>query len=181
VTPVERIELNRDLSALADGDRSSFNRVYHRVWPVIRSYAAKLLENHSDSEDAAQESLLKVFSRAADYRKDADALTWIYTLTTYECMTIRQKRRRRREDTDDSKFNQLESKHLGPEEQILTEDLRAAVRRALDDLSETDRETIVSMIYETTRPDVKAATFRKRLERALARFSSVWETKYGDT
>src|SRR5713226_4103738 len=60
---------------IADGDRSAFSAVYKTLWPVLRAFVARQLQP-SDSEDVAQEALLKVLGRASDFDPEREALTW---------------------------------------------------------------------------------------------------------
>ena len=40
----ERDTLQRDLVALADGDREAFHPVFVRLWPLLRGFAARALD-----------------------------------------------------------------------------------------------------------------------------------------
>jgi len=176
----EKKELSRHMALLAMGDRGAFETVFTLAWPVLRSFSTKFLGSPSDGEDAAQEALLKIFGRAAQYRPDLDALAWMLTLTAFECRTLRQKKRRRKEENieEGSTMNSLKSETNDPEAEILKDQLQKALDDALSTLSDSDRETIMISILDKDRPDIPAATFRKRLERALSRFKEVWGEKY---
>jgi RNA polymerase sigma-70 factor, ECF subfamily len=58
-------------------------------------------------------------------------------------------------------------------------DLVRAALAALDALSPRDIETIASAVTDHPREAIAPATFRKRLERALARFRSSWRSRHG--
>jgi RNA polymerase sigma-70 factor (ECF subfamily) len=60
----------------------------------------------------------------------------------------------------------------------LARDLDAALEGALHELSERDRETLHAFA-RGERPEVAGATFRKRVERSLARLRAVWRLKHG--
>lgn len=40
----QRCLLNKKMQSLAEGDRSSFSAVYEVAWPVVRSFALRLLK-----------------------------------------------------------------------------------------------------------------------------------------
>jgi len=65
-----------------------------------------------------------------------------------------------------------------PEDVALARDLEAALDGALQGLSDRDRETLLHFA-QGERPEVAAATFRKRVERALQRLRAVWRHKHG--
>ncbi|HEX8951008.1 MAG TPA: sigma factor, partial [Polyangia bacterium] len=93
----QRTELQRCLSRLADGDRAAFRPVFDLAWPCAREVAARMMRQEADADDAAQAALLKLFERASEFDPARDALAWIVGIVSYECLTLRRKRTRRRE------------------------------------------------------------------------------------
>src|SRR5215813_612631 len=85
------------MARLADGDRSAFSTVYQALWPVLRAFVARQLPM-PDSEDAAQEALLKVFARASEFDPERDALSWALGIAAFEIRSTRKRSLRRRED-----------------------------------------------------------------------------------
>lgn len=174
-----RIEMTRLMVKLADGDRSAFEPLFALAWPAVRNFAARTLVDPSLGEDAAQAALLKVFERASSFRADGDALTWIITITAYECRTLRKAMLRRREANDGAAVvDAMAYEGSTPEQKSIANNLSHAVREVIADLKDVDRETIMAILEDDARPDLPGATFRKRLERALSRFKGVWEDKH---
>src|SRR5438093_12134333 len=93
--PGERAELRRLMERLADGDRAAFAPVFSLLWPRLRAFAVRFA-GPADGEDAAQAALLKVFSRASEYDRQRDALTWVLAIAFWECRSLRRKRSRER-------------------------------------------------------------------------------------
>ena len=62
---------------------SVFDEVYAALWPVITAFCGKMLSG-ADAEDAAQQALLKVFSRASTFDRTGDAFTWAVTIATWK-------------------------------------------------------------------------------------------------
>jgi DNA-directed RNA polymerase specialized sigma24 family protein len=79
-----RAELQRGLTRLADGDREAFDAVFARPWPAVHALAARYLPP-ADVDDAAQNALLKLFERAAEFDPERDAVAW-------EIRTVRRRR-----------------------------------------------------------------------------------------
>lgn len=94
----ERAQLNAQMIRLADGDRGAFDVIFDMTWPLVHRFARKMTSASPEAEDIAQTALTKVFSRASEFRRDGDALSWILGITAFECKTARQKAKRRRED-----------------------------------------------------------------------------------
>src|SRR5258706_369094 len=61
---VPQSDLQRLVERLADGDRSAFHPVFEYLWPLLRRFAARHL-GPGEADDVAQETLLRVFRRAA--------------------------------------------------------------------------------------------------------------------
>jgi RNA polymerase sigma-70 factor (ECF subfamily) len=64
-----------------------------------------------------------------------------------------------------------------PEEAAIDRDLRAAAEAVLGELRPIDVETILAIA--SGQQAVQGATFRKRVERALARFRLAWRARHG--
>ncbi|HET7452999.1 MAG TPA: sigma factor, partial [Thermoanaerobaculia bacterium] len=94
-----RAALQRELTALARGDRTAFDALFGRTWPLVRGFAAKTLPA-AEAEDAAQESMLRIFARASEFDPSRDALAWILGIAGWQIRTHRTRARRRREESD---------------------------------------------------------------------------------
>jgi RNA polymerase sigma factor (sigma-70 family) len=161
---------------LADGDRAAFEPIYEALWPVVRRFAERTLAGSPDAEDAAQVAFMKLFSRVSEFDPRRDAVTWVLGVAAHECRSFRQKQRRRREDP--ASGPERPASDSSPEDAVLARDLRAAMTEALGDLSASDAATLRALLDEQ-RPPVAAATFRKRVERALTRLRTAWSSRNG--
>src|SRR6188768_3808799 len=81
----------------ADGERAAFQALFDALWPVLLAFTARALPQTADAEDAAQQAMLKVFSRIADFDRRRDGVSWALGIASYEVMTVRKQRSRRRE------------------------------------------------------------------------------------
>lgn len=172
-----RKHVNSLMSRLADGDRSVFDEVYAALWPVMTAFCGRMLSG-SDAEDATQQALLKVFSRASTFDRTGDAFTWAITIATWEVRTIQKQMTRSRttfvekQDTADPADS--------PEALTSREELVTAARHVLGTLSESDQQTLVATFNDENPASVPGATFRKRRERALVRLKEAWRKVYGN-
>ena len=171
-----REALQRGMTALADGDRSAFDAVFAALWPVLRRFAERALQDPAAAEDAAQSALVKVFARAAEFDPDRDALSWALGIAAYECRTARKKQSRRREDLGAAPAEP--SRVAGtPEEAAIDADLQAAAVAVFGALRPVDAETLLAAARGRRE---KSNLFRKRLERALSRFRKEWRARHGE-
>lgn len=170
-------ELEALMLRLADGDRSAFEPLYDALWPLVRRLADRMLRGAPEAEDAAQEAMTKVFARASQFESGRSATTWVLAMTAYECKTLMQKGRRRREDQVPNGAAWIDVGGT-PEEIAISRDLERAAREVLGDLRPIDVETLYAAV-SGTRPPIAHPTFRKRLERALTRLRSAWSSRHG--
>ncbi len=170
-----RSALQRDLTALARGDRAAFDRVFVQLWPLLRGFAGRCLPA-ADAEDAAQEALLRVFSRASEFDPGRDALSWALGIAAWQIRTVRTRTRRRREERVDARSDRADVRP-SPEEETLARDASAALDRWLSELSAADAATLLAYA-RGERPDLPGPTFRKRVERALRRLRGVWRIEH---
>ncbi len=176
--PWRRDQLHQWLVRLADGDRSAFDPLFQALWPLLRRFAARLLPNSVDAEDAAQQALMKVFGRAGEFDRQRDALTWIFGIVAWECRTVRRKAVRRREEPLPEGIDLAARAVDSGEAELVERNLLAAVHELLGSLRPQDVETIL-LAFRGKRPIGGGAAFRKRLERALKRLRDAWRLKHG--
>ncbi|HVT58498.1 MAG TPA: sigma factor [Thermoanaerobaculia bacterium] len=171
----EREALQRHLEQLADGDRDAFHPVFLGLWPLLRGFAARCLPRE-EAEDAAQEALLRVFARAAEFDRQRDALSWVLGIAAYEIRSARKRRQRRREQPADDLADRPD-RGCSPEENAVAGDLERALGAVLATLRPGDAETLLAYA-RGERPDLPGPTFRKRVERALARLRGAWRLSH---
>jgi RNA polymerase sigma-70 factor (ECF subfamily) len=175
VTP--RAEITALLVRVADGDRRAFDPLFDAVWPAVHGLCRRMAPR--DADDAAQEAMVRVFTRAAEFDRERDGLTWILAIAAWECRTARRRAGRRGETAipDD----RTTSADDAPDETLARRELLAAAAEALGSLSDADVATITAALVEdpAARDGIAPATFRKRLERALGRLRTAWRSRHG--
>lgn len=165
------------MTAAADGDRAAIDPLFHALWPIVSGYAGRLLGNASLGEDCAQDALVRLFGQIERYDRSRDALNWALTITTWQCRTVRRQIQRRAETTE------VADGHATLDGVAAIEE-RELVRRALATLATLaprDIDVITATVVDDDelRRSLQPATFRKRLERALARFRISWRSRHG--
>ena len=159
---MDRAALQSDLVRLADGDRDAFHPVFERLWPLLRAFCARHLPP-ADAADAAQDALLRVFFRAAEFDRERDALAWALGIAAWQVRTVRRRRERRREAPAEA-APVTADRAPTPEELLQARELD----EVLDQLSAQDAQALRTWSRGERLP-LPPATFRKRVERALAR------------
>jgi RNA polymerase sigma-70 factor, ECF subfamily len=169
-------ELDALMARLAEGDRAPFAAVFELIWGPVHRFCSGLLKNEADAADAAQEAMQKVLERASEYDRTRPAMPWVLSIAGWECRTIARKRSRRRETPEIPD----ETGGIHAEEDLVKRDLGAAAIAALGQLSELDRQSLVTAFWEESMTsNTTGSTFRKRKERALNRLRETFRRLYG--
>ncbi|MBS2023016.1 MAG: sigma-70 family RNA polymerase sigma factor [Deltaproteobacteria bacterium] len=176
---VERQALQRNLTALADGDRTAFPPVFRALWPALRAFAGHWLRDESLAEDAAQSALLKVFARAGEFDPARDALAWSFGVCVWECRTLRKSGQRRREEPLGDEALSLSDPARSPHDDVELAQLIEAIESVAGTLRPDDR-ALVLLLARGDRPESASATFRKRVQRALDRLRCAWRLRHGN-
>lgn len=175
----DRQQLDRWMAAAADGDRTAIDPLFHALWPIVVAYATRFVADATLAEDVAQEAMVKLFAQLEHYDRERDALTWALTHTTWQCRTARRRIHRRKETAVAGEMT-IEMTIDG----ALIAEERELVRAAVTTLASLGPRDVEILIAALTDDDVlrcalAPATFRKRLERALARLRTSWRSRHG--
>jgi RNA polymerase sigma-70 factor (ECF subfamily) len=166
----DEAELDALMDRLSDGDRSAFDPIYAALRPrAVRFARARLGEAHA--EDAAQSTLLRVFSRASEFERGRPVLPWFYAIAANEIRAIA--RRRAVAEVDHEREAPRD-----PESELCDRELRRAVECAIADLDEDSAAAILAVLERGPRPEAAPATFRKRVSRAYARLRTILRGQY---
>ncbi len=165
-----------------NGDHDAFgelvNRHQRRVWMVCRQYVGA-----TEADAAAQDSLVKAFTRIGDFDRRAAFSTWLTRIAINTCLD--ELRRRRREavvdeesdgDTELSHLERIEDREAGPELRIMQRQAVASLAAREDKLPPRQREIFRLRFYAemeleeiATALDVHVGTVKTQLHRAVHR------------
>jgi RNA polymerase sigma factor (sigma-70 family) len=171
-----RRQLQAWMVRFADGDRTAFQPLFDALWPILLAFTSRALAQAVDAEDAAQQAMLKVFSRISDFDRSRDGVAWSLGVAGYEVMTIRKQRARRRE-AGAAGLAGVAQEGANVEERAMAEELRRSVVEVVGDLPERDRAALAYAFAGEEPPTDE--TSRKRRFRALERLRAAWRRAHG--
>jgi RNA polymerase sigma-70 factor (ECF subfamily) len=171
-----RQQIQEWIVRFADGERAAFEPLFAALWPLLLALARRGLPSEGDAEDAAQQAMLKIFGRIADFDRSRDGLAWALAVAGCEVMTVRRQRHRRRE-VGDAALAGVADRGESAEEGVIVDELRRAVRDLVGELPERDREALAAALAgEPPAGDERA---RKRRFRAIERLRAAWRRAHG--
>ncbi len=134
------------------GERHLFHDLIRPCERSIYFMLLSLLKNETDAEDAAQETVIKVYLNLDKFRGDAQFRTWVLSIARNEGLGRLRKIATRREDSLESETDEqggdytpaiLTSWREIPIEALEQKELGALLRLAIDGLPEIYRNVVV--------------------------------------
>lgn len=142
----------------ANGDRHAALALTQRVTPRVLAYAARLLSgDRAEAEDVAQETMLRLWKVAPEWRQgETKVTTWAYRVATNLCIDRQRSRVRKRQlALDDAP--EVADRSPGAEGQLQEADRMAALEAALAELPDRQRQAVVLRHLEgMTNPEIAA-------------------------
>ncbi len=143
----EEVEL---ILKIGQGDRSSFAEFYEKFSAVIVSTAFRVLNDHRDAEDVAQEVFSMIWEKASLYDPArGKPLTWVVTMTrnkSIDRLRSLQRRFRLRDELEKETESGAVLTERAPYEEADAFERGKMVRSAVMKLSKEQRE-VIEMAY----------------------------------
>src|SRR5579863_6698196 len=140
---------DRDILALLQSGAvgPAFQLTLERYQDKVYRLCCALLRDPSAAEDAAQESLVRIWKALASYDGRASLSTWIYTITRNRCLSALERRRELSSLSDAATEAEVEALSHGSDEPQATDDY-ALLRELVELLPERYRRTLTLFYYE---------------------------------
>ncbi len=165
------------VEACQSGEASAFDVLVARWEDRIRGAAYRFLGSDEEARDVAQEAFLRAYQAIGTFKKEARFSSWLYQIATNLCRDRLRRRKTRAtvslEALEESGPVMVETRP-GADERLLERDLARAVRRAVSELPEEQREVVILKEYQeltfleiAQALDVPVSTVKTRLYRGL--------------
>lgn len=147
-------EDQKAMRAFREGDSGAFTHIVRRHEKGLFNFCLRMLGSRNAAEDAAQEVLLKVVRSADRWTPKAKVRTWMYAIARNHCIDEVRKAKHRQTDSLDRPLKAGEGgatvldrvaddAGITPDRGADSARLRAPLVRALESLSEEQREVFV--------------------------------------
>lgn len=124
----------------ANGDPDAARALTLRLTPRVMAHAGRMLGNHSEAEDVAQEAMLRLWRAAPDWRQgEAKVTTWLYRVVGNLCID----RLRRARNVALDAIEEPADKAKGPEGRLQDNARARALQTALARLPDRQRQAVV--------------------------------------
>jgi len=163
-----------------EGDKQAFNLLVVRYQQRVIALIARFVNDPQEVEDVSQEAFIKAYRALSLFRGESAFYTWLYRIAVNTAKNHLVAKSRRPPavdmDVDESQNNDLAMslRELeSPEESLVTEDLKQAIEKAIDELPEELKTAFTlrefsGLSYEdiTEIMDCPVGTVRSRIFRA---------------
>lgn len=175
------------------GDASLFEELVRRYERELYSYLRRYLGDAEMAEDAFQATFLQVHLKCDQYEPGRAVRPWLYTIATNQAIDAQRRNRRHRmvsldrppprgEQEDVGKLlDLLTSKEASPTAQLSSEERRAWLREAIEQLPQALRDVINLVYFQDLKYreaaevlNVPVGTIKSRMHAAVARLNAAW-------
>jgi RNA polymerase sigma-70 factor (ECF subfamily) len=166
------------------GEKHLFHDLIRPCERAIYFLLLSILKNETDVEDAAQETVIKVYQNLDKFRGDSQFRTWVLSIARNEGLGRLRKIGTRREDSLDAETDEqtgdytpaiLTSWREIPSEELEQKELRTILRNAIEGLPEIYRNVVLLRDIEemdirqtAAALSISEAAVKVRLHRARA-------------
>lgn len=150
----DRTEVSELVRRARDGDATAWDALVERFGPLLTSIARRHRLSDDDGRDVAQTIWLRLFESIDRIRDPQRLPGWIATSARRECLRVLRSSGRE-VPTEDAAHDVVSHAFPAPDQRLLVDEERAAVRAAVDTLADRHR-TLVRTLLASPQPSYDA-------------------------
>ncbi len=150
--PSDREVIDRVLA----GETNTFRLLVERYQGRAFALAVRVLRDEDKANDAVQEGFIKAYTALGSFEGRSSFFTWLYRLVMNQCLDARRRDKSDRQvEWEDGGLVETQSEasalpvpevdgvHFAPAAAMMRKELREAINRAIAQLPDTTRETLI--------------------------------------
>jgi len=134
------------VSATVSGNREAFDVIVARHRRAVYQVCYRFVNNHEDASDLAQDAFVRAWKGARNFKGQAALATWLYRIAVNVCLnrlSLKSPINVPAESTEHLEDVRTE----GAQQALLREERAVAVRKAIANLPEKQRATLILRMY----------------------------------
>ena len=139
------------VALVTQGDSFAFAELTQRHLPAIESYARRILSDEMAAQDIAQDTLLVLWQRSADFNpKKAKLTTWLHRVAHNRCIDLLRRQKRETPMASDDLFDRQEVNQMATsiDSPDTAKGSSTSMDLALRALPESQRTALVLTYYQ---------------------------------
>ena len=152
------------MAEVAAGDQEALGELYHRARTAVYGLALSILRHGHDAEDVTQDTFVRVWERADQYRPQGTPMAWLLSIArNLALMKLRERTRTQDLPPEDWESFSIESHDVNTED-------RTVLTAALSALSEEERQIVMLHVTAGLKHRELAQLLELPLSTVLARY-----------
>ncbi len=143
------VQPERDDQALVDavlaGEATAFDEIVERHRRSVYQVCFRFVNNHEDASDLAQETFVRAWKGLRNFKGESALSTWLYRIAVNVCLNRVTAKRVATEPLESDRF--IDTKAEAPGTRLIREERAEAVRRAITQLPDKQRATLILRAY----------------------------------
>jgi RNA polymerase sigma-70 factor (ECF subfamily) len=133
------------VAAIQGGESGAFDELVERHRRSIYQVCFRFVNNHEDASDLTQETFVRAWKGLPNFKGDSALSTWLYRIAVNVCLNRVSAKRPETEPLEPDRF--VDTRSDAPGASLLREERAAAVRRAIAELPDKQRATLILRTY----------------------------------
>jgi len=131
-----------------EGDVTAFNELVRRYQERVYWIARRLVGDHADADDVAQEVFIKTYDSLRGFRSESTFYTWVYRVTVNASLNLLRRKKVRAFVRFDEIITPLLSDEPKPDEHLESNEQKTRIDEAIARLPNRQRTVFVLRYYE---------------------------------
>ncbi len=167
-----------------ENKEQQFESVYNEYYPRILRHVYKKINLYHEAEDLAQEIMAACYRNFDKYDPEKSSIgTWVYVIMNNRLKNYYRDKKMTVSLDDDESFLELASEEV-LEEAVLLEEQKRVLMRAIESLSEREREIVMNTYFQkktsaevAEKMHMTAGNVRVTLNRSLKKLREYFEAR----
>lgn len=176
---------NQLIQLTANGDMQAFGRLIDRYQDFLYSVCMAVLKNPDESQEATQDSFLKIMKSAASFNGQSKLSSWMYKIA-YRTSLDYLRKRKRTTDLDEVEYSVADQSRTADED-MMSGEHTARIQQAIDHLDGDEAQLVrlfyleeVSVKELAGLTDLSVSNVKVRLFRARKKLYNIIKEQYAD-
>jgi RNA polymerase sigma-70 factor (ECF subfamily) len=136
------------IEQVRNGNRQAYTQLMRRYQSRVYWTARRIVGNHEDADDVAQETFVKAYTALGDFREDSSFFTWLYRIAVNLSLNAVRKRQLVTYLRESEIINRFFPASDNPERDLEFRETESMLERAVAGLPEKQRAVFVLRYYD---------------------------------